>query len=312
MTEPPEVPPKAAPLPSAPIEDPGPALEEAPLMALAPAEPSDRDRGLRMPIGAAVAWSCGTTLVFWSFAGLVATYRSDLIALFACEAIALLGGAALVWLLYGRAPPTGLPAPLPPREPALDFFAFRPAHPGIYPLSVLLGLAIHIPVEVIFRFIEQRWPGPSQDLARSFLEAGLAKKIAIGSILVVIGPLVEEIFFRGALFRPLRKTSSASATIAVTSVMFAISHFAPQTYLPIALVGVALGIARHASGSLLPPFFLHAAFNGLSLLAMATTPLDATDRPSPPLWVTLAGTAVTVGLAAWVWVIGARSRARDE
>jgi membrane protease YdiL (CAAX protease family) len=101
-------------------------------------------------------------------------------------------------------------------------------------------------------------------------------------------------------------------TIAVTSVMFAISHFAPQTYVPIALVGVALGIARHASGSLLPPFLLHAAFNGLSLLAMATTPLDAADRPSPPLWVTLAGTAVTVGLAAWLWVIGARARAPDE
>ena len=269
-----------------------------------------------MPIGAAVAWSCGTILVFWSLAGAVATYRNDLITLFACEAIALLGGAALVWLLYGRAsaPPIGRPleSPLPPRERALDFFALRPAHPGIYPLSVLLGLAIHIPVEVIFRSIEQRWPGPAQDLARSFLEAGTAKKIAIGSILVVIGPLVEEIFFRGALFRPLRKTSSAPMTIAVTSVMFAISHFAPQTYVPIALVGVALGIARHASGSLLPPFLLHAAFNGLSLLAMATTPLDAADRPSPPLWVTLAGTAVTVGLAAWLWVIGARARAPDE
>jgi hypothetical protein len=314
MTEPPEVPP-APEAPPPPAKEPSPPLEEAPLMELAPADRSFRGGGLRMPIGAAVAWSCGTILVFWSLAGFVATYRNDLITLFACEAIALLGGAALVWLLYGRAPQASAPQidlPSPPRERALDFFAFRPVHPGIYPLSVLLGLAIHIPVEVIFRSIEQRWPGPSQDLARSFLEAGTAKKIAIGVILVGIGPLVEEIFFRGALFRPLRKTSSASATIAVTSVMFAISHFAPQTYVPIALVGVALGIARHASGSLFPPFLLHAAFNGLSLVAMATTPLDAADRASPPLWVTLAGTAVTVGLAAGLWVVGARARARDE
>lgn len=274
-----------------------------------------------MPVGAAVAWSCGTILVFWFLAGLIASFRQDLIALFACEAVALLGGAALVWLVYGRepapeiAPPfedLALSPPPPPREPPLEFFAVRTGHPGMYPLAFLLGIAIHLPVEAIFRFIERRWPSPTQDLARSFLEAGPAKKVVIGLILVVIGPLVEEIFFRGALFRPLRRSSSTSATIAVTSVMFAISHFAPQTYLPIAIVGIVLGIARHASGSLLPPFLLHAAFNGLSLLAMATSPGGAADRPSPPLWVTLAGTAVTLGLVAGLWVLGARARGAGD
>ncbi|NUQ75000.1 MAG: CPBP family intramembrane metalloprotease [Polyangiaceae bacterium] len=276
--------------------------------------------GLRMSVGAAVAWSCGTILVFWFFAGLIASFRQDLIALFACEAVALLGGAALVWLLYGRAPAPQIAPPAadsspPPRplEAPLEFFAARSSHPGMYPLALLLGIAIHLPVEAIFRFIEQRWPGPSPDLARTFLDAGPAKKVVIGAILVVIGPLVEEIFFRGALFRPLRRTTSAVATIAVTSVMFAISHFAPQTYVPIAIVGVALGVLRHASGSLMPPFVLHAAFNGLSLLAMATTGTDeAASRSSPPLWVTLAGTAVTLGLVAWLWVLGARARGEGE
>jgi len=261
--------------------------------------------------------SSGTILFFWFLAGIVAAIQPDLIALFACEALVLLGGAGLIWLLHGRPRAPSIPpeardpaeAPRPAPERALDFFAVRAAHPGFYPIAALLGIAIHLPVEPLFRFIEQRWPGPSQDLARSFLDAGLAKKVVIGLILVVLGPLIEEIFFRGALYRPLRKTTSAPVTIAVTSIMFAISHFAPQTYVPIAVVGVALGIARHASGSLLPPFLLHAAFNGLSLLGMATaSPDEAPDPSAPPLWVTLAGTAVTVVLCAALWGLGRRAR----
>jgi hypothetical protein len=346
MTEPPEVP-DAPPAPSAaegsspsplpvplplPVDEPRspPPAEEDPLTHLAPPDPWAYSGEIRMPIGAAVAWSCGTILGFWVLAGLASSIRADLITLFACEAIALLGSAAFIWLIYGRsrrsrdsrssrpqAPAIDLPpdlqeplhAILPPRERALDFFAIRAAHPGFYPIALLLGLAIHLPVEAVFRFIDRRWPGPSHDLARSFLDAGPAKKVVIGAILVAIGPLVEEIFFRGALYRPLQKTSPIPATIAVTSVMFAVSHFAPQTYVPIAVVGLALGVARHASGSLIPPLLLHGAFNGLSLLAMATAPSgDAADRSAPPLWVTLAGTAVTVGLTAGLWALGARAR----
>ncbi|HLM73809.1 MAG TPA: CPBP family intramembrane glutamic endopeptidase [Polyangiaceae bacterium] len=277
-----------------------------------------QSEGLRMPVGVAAAWASGTILVFWSLSIAVAAFRRDLVSLFACEAVPLLGSAVLVWLVYGQAPLPAAPPPaedldsprplLPPREPALSFFAVRAAHPGSYVLAFFLGIAIHLPVEAILRLIEQRWPGPPQDIARSFREAGPAMKIVIGSIVVVIGPLVEEIFFRGALFRPLRKASSAGATIALTSITFAVSHFTPHTYVPIGIVGVALGLARHWSGSLIPPFVLHAAFNGLSLVAMATSTGDVADRASPPLWVTLAGTAVTVGLAAGLWALGHRAR----
>lgn len=314
----PEPPP--APEPPAPNETPRPP-DEGPRFEIAPDLRAPGET-LPMSIGGAIAWSCGTILTFWFLAGLVATIRPDLIALFACEAFALLAGALFIWFVHNTprrplsplipddlAPPE---IPAPPREKALDFFAARAAHPGFYPMALLLGLSIHLPVEAIFRAIERRWPGPSNDLARSFLEAGTPKKIIIGAILVGLGPLVEEIFFRGALYRPLQKTSSPIATIAVTSVMFAISHFAAQTYLPIAIVGLTLGLARHASGSLIPPFLLHAAFNGLSLLAMASAPPgDPADQAAPPLWMTIAGTAVTVGLCAGLWALGARGRRRE-
>lgn len=265
----------------------------------------------------AVKWALGTIMGFWSLVLLVGTFlpgARGILVFFACEAAALLGGLALIVRVHG---PRGRGEEGPAPASILAFLGLRGAHAAFYPLAILGGIAIHMPVEAIFAWIERRWPSPPSELAKVFHASGLITQITIGLILVVIGPLVEELFFRGALLKPLRRHSSLAVTLAVTSITFAVSHYAPQTYVPIAIVGLGLGVARVASGSLLPPVVMHGAFNALSLHAMATQPLPAAEAitaEAPPLWLTIAGTAVTAGILAGFWALGERwgARRREE
>lgn len=254
---------------------------------------SDPEAVRPMSAGAALMWSSGVILGFWLLASLMRSSEPDLIGAFACQAAAMLFGLFLI--LRAHAPMASI----------RRFLGVRPAHPAFYPLALLLGLSVHVPADTIYRWIEQRWPSSPQTLPKFFQESSLPKQIAMGCILIVLGPLIEEIFFRGALFRPLRKQNSAFTVIAVTSACFAIAHAMPQTYLPIALVGISIGMARLCSGSFIPPLLVHAAFNALSLYAMATSPTAENTPDEPiPLWLTLSGTAMTVSVLAGFIAIG--------
>lgn len=254
-----------------------------------------------MSIGAAFVWASGVIVGFWLLASTMSSSEPDLIGAFACQAIAMLLGLFLILRVHA------------PSATIRRFLGVRPAHPAFYPLGLLLGISLHVPADLIYQWVEKRWPSSPQTLPKIFQEAPMPKQIAMGAILIVLGPLVEEIFFRGALFRPLRKRNSALGVIFATSVCFAVAHAMPQTYLPIALVGISLGLARLFSGSLFPPLLVHCAFNALSLYALATSPAENTAPEEPiPLWLSLSGTALTAAILAVFALLGRRSPSARE
>lgn len=262
---------------------------------------SDPEAVRPMSAGAAFMWASGVIVGFWFLAGTMASSEPDLIGAFACQAVAMLLGLFLILRVHA------------PMASIRRFLGVRPAHPAFYPLGLLLGLSLHIPADTLYRWIEQRWPSSPQTLPKIFQEASLPKQIAMGVILIVLGPLVEEIFFRGALFRPLRKQNSAFTVIAVTAACFAVAHAMPQTYAPIALVGISIGLSRLFSGSFIPPVLIHCAFNALSLYALATSPVaESAADEALPLWLTLSGTALTAAILAAFVFIGRRSKASRE
>lgn len=92
-------------------------------------------------------------------------------------------------------------------------------------------------------------------------DSGPALTAVILLRICIVVPLAEELLFRGALFTWLRQRLSASATIAVTAVGFALIHQAPAM-LPLALlVGLAAGVIREKTDSTTMPIVLHAAQN---------------------------------------------------
>jgi uncharacterized protein len=79
--------------------------------------------------------------------------------------------------------------------------------------------------------------------------------------------IVEELFFRHLALDSLRAVMSPTAAVLVSSLMFGLAHLGVPLSIPVlGLVGVVLGWARVASGSLALPMLLHALHNFLVIV----------------------------------------------
>ncbi|MDP7034454.1 MAG: CPBP family intramembrane metalloprotease [Planctomycetota bacterium] len=94
---------------------------------------------------------------------------------------------------------------------------------------------------------------------------------AAGIILLVLllGPLIEEIIFRGFLFTRLRAYGSQRTALLASALIFSISHLDPSNLLPLTALGLLLGWTYQKTGSILAPIWIHILHNaftfGLSL-----------------------------------------------
>jgi len=88
----------------------------------------------------------------------------------------------------------------------------------------------------------------------------------------VIAPMAEELLFRGALFRWLRRRLGAWPTIVLTAALWAVAHFGIPAAMPYAfVVGLGLGWLRERRGSVMPGLIYHILHNGVLFLAVYTT-----------------------------------------
>jgi membrane protease YdiL (CAAX protease family) len=90
---------------------------------------------------------------------------------------------------------------------------------------------------------------------------------------VTIGPLCEELFFRGFVQPLLVRTLGALAGIVVTNVPFGILHYweygrSWRHVVVITLAGTAFGWMRHATGSTRASALMHGAYNSLFFYAL--------------------------------------------
>ena len=88
--------------------------------------------------------------------------------------------------------------------------------------------------------------------------------LAIG----IIGPIAEELAFRGLLMAWLRRIRvPALLAILIAAALWSVIHlqYAPLVLLLIFIDGIALGLARHYSGSLYVPIVMHMSGNLFSI-----------------------------------------------
>jgi hypothetical protein len=90
--------------------------------------------------------------------------------------------------------------------------------------------------------------------------------VLIGLFAVTLGPLSEELAFRGLLFPLLARSFGAPAAILGAAVPFALLHgpqysWSWQHILLVLLAGLAFGWMRHRTGSTMASAFMHGAYN---------------------------------------------------
>ena len=188
---------------------------------------------------------------------------------------------------------------------AAAFLRLRPARTSDAALAVG-GLVAAIPaVEWM-----SRW-GARVPLPTWLREAEAAQEAFLGALLVDEGPLAlalkiaaiaavpavfEELFFRGALQRFAVRAAGVAGGLVLTALLFSAFHVRASQALPLFAVGLYLGYAVHATGSLYGSMAAHFVYNAV-LVVLATFAGAGGELPPLPAWTagaSAAGVAVVL------------------
>ncbi len=89
---------------------------------------------------------------------------------------------------------------------------------------------------------------------------------------VLVAPVVEELVFRGGVFRFLKGRVPLAAALLGSGALFGLIHGNLHSLPGLVAVGVCLGLAYELSGSLKVPIFFHAFFNLNSVIWILLLP----------------------------------------
>ena len=103
------------------------------------------------------------------------------------------------------------------------------------------------------------------------LMGGGISRVVMMVFIAVLGPLWEELMFRGFLFPLIERTAGAIAAVVFCAVPFALIHgFQNQwAWQPLTLIGVAgvvFGLARYRTGSTAAAALMHMGYNSTLLI----------------------------------------------
>jgi membrane protease YdiL (CAAX protease family) len=208
-----------------------------------------------------------------------------------CQSIVFLGALFFMTLKYDR------------ERPVYDVLGMRRTPFVLCLLALAIGIALHGPLTLISSAIVRRFPPSEHEIEaiRRLLDAPTTRhKIALLAAAGFLGPLVEEMFFRGGILRNLRRRHSSSLTLLGVSLLFAAAHLDPRNFVPDFLGGLAMGYVRILSGSLWPAVLLHAAFNSGSVFVTLRSGPDADLFTLSECLAAVLATLALVGLYARV------------
>ncbi len=110
---------------------------------------------------------------------------------------------------------------------------------------------------------------PPQELIQIFNTGGSPVAITVLVIFAItLAPIIEEIIFRGGIYRFLKSQTRLLPAQVLSSLFFAVMHGNLMSFLPLVVVGILLTHTYERSGNLLTPIAFHACFNGFNLLML--------------------------------------------
>jgi len=100
------------------------------------------------------------------------------------------------------------------------------------------------------------------------IESSIYTRLTVAFAAAATAPLVEELIYRGLLYRVLEKAGGMAVAIPVVSLLFAGIHVLQYrnnkaVILVITLLSFTLTVVRAVTGKVLPAFIIHFVFNGI-------------------------------------------------
>ena len=128
----------------------------------------------------------------------------------------------------------------------------------ILPALVLLFFLVSIVCDRI------GYKPPPHPLVSVFLKEERLSLILYSIILsAIIGPVVEEVFFRGFAYSAIKKRVGIRWAILISSAIFALVHMNLFSFLPVMWLGIAMAYLFEKTGSLIPSITLHVIHNSI-------------------------------------------------
>jgi membrane protease YdiL (CAAX protease family) len=163
--------------------------------------------------------------------------------------------ALVLWIARG----------VPPEE------AFALRRPGSWRRAARLAVGVLVVIWIVsFALNPLLHPDREQGLTPSTWESAHAAAFALNMFaLAVVGPIVEELTFRGLGFTLLERYGNAVAIVGI-GIAFALWHGLVEAFPVLFVFGAALAYLRSRTGSIYPGMILHGLFNALALTIAVT------------------------------------------
>ena len=100
-----------------------------------------------------------------------------------------------------------------------------------------------------------------ESIKKAFLEFGSHKGIYAFILMVVVGPVMEELIFRGIILDGLLKNYAPLKSILISSLLFGIVHLNPWQFVTALIIGIFSGWVYYKTRSLLASIIIHASVN---------------------------------------------------
>ena len=134
--------------------------------------------------------------------------------------------------------------------------------------AIMLMVAIY-GVNILYQYLIAAFHLNIQTNDQVLLQQSKYAPLSVYASLLVatfVAPICEEVFFRGFLFMGLARGMPVGWAIVISSLLFAIAHGDPGSFIVLCVIGLALAFLRWRTQSLWPGILLHTLNNGLGAL----------------------------------------------
>lgn len=155
------------------------------------------------------------------------------------------------------------------RLPGLGFTP--PPQALMYVVAAALGVLMPLVGGMLTQWLAQGHE-VSQDIKQLGAHIPLPLRVPLALLVVTLGPLVEELLFRGVLLSAVARHAGNAWAVVLTAALFACVHLPDLSFLwyalpNLALLGLVLGWLRVQSGSIWPAVLAHGMNNLLAVVS---------------------------------------------
>ena len=154
------------------------------------------------------------------------------------------------------------------RQKLTEVLRIHPVKSNLWIPVFLSGLSLIVLIDEIDRLLAEIFTMPDKltEIEELMRIDGFLSGLVIIGLVVILGPLIEEIVFRGFFQKVLEeKLSDVTYAVLLSALTFAILHFNPWWVVQIYILGFFMAFFAYRTGSIILPFAIHALNNGISV-----------------------------------------------